>query len=260
VRNKVITAARQVIQLRTRDEIDKLRRANAVVATVLARVAEEVKPGVATAHLDQIARSLCEEKGAWPAFLGYNGYPASLCVSLNDEVVHGIPSKHRKIKEGDIVSLDFGAVLEGYVGDSAVTVMVGMTTEKAQELVKATREALYFGIRAALPGGRLYDIGHAIQSHVESHGFNVVRDFVGHGIGARLHEPPQIPNFGKKGTGIRLKPGMVFAIEPMVNAGDWQVNVKEDGWTAVTADGSLSAHFEHSIALDENGPVILSEF
>jgi len=254
----VTSLNRQIIQLRTEEEIEKLRKANGIVTEVLALVEENVKPGVTTAHLDKIAEERCRKRGAKPAFLGYKGFPASLCVSINDEIVHGIPSKDRRLAEGDIVSLDFGTIWDGYVGDAAITVPVGKVSDLAMRLMRVTKESLDMGIRATLPGGRLYDIGHAVQTIVEAAGFSVVRDFVGHGIGTKMHEPPQVPNSGRKGTGPRLAPGMVLAIEPMVNAGGWEIKIKEDGWTAVTADGSLSAHFEHSVAISESGPIVLS--
>ena len=247
-----------MIIIKSRDDIAALRRANRVAAEALAEVVKAVKPGVETGRLDDIAREQILSRGAKPAFLGYHGYPKSLCVSLNDEVVHGIPS-NRKIGEGDLVSLDIGAVKDGFVGDLAVTVAAGDVPPRAQELIRVTRESLYRGIEQARAGNRLYDISSAVEAHVTAAGFSVVRQFVGHGIGRDMHEEPQIPNYGKAGTGVRLKAGMTFAIEPMVNVGGWSVKVLPDGWTVVTADGSLSAHFEHSIAITDDGPVILSE-
>jgi methionyl aminopeptidase len=213
---------------------------------------------VSTAELDAIAERETRARGAEPAFKGYHGYPAVICISVNDEVVHGIPSPERILADGDIVGLDFGVQREGFYGDSAYTVAVGRASTDATRLLDATREALSRAIAAAQPDARIGDIGHAVASFVESRGYSVVRDFVGHGIGRRLHEAPQIPNFGAPRTGVRLRPGMVLAIEPMVNAGRPEVRVLDDGWTAVTCDGSLSAHFEHTIAVTENGPEILT--
>lgn len=246
-----------MINLRTKEEIEKLRRSNRLVAQALLKVREAIRPGVRTAELDRIAEETIRKGGGRPAFKGYRGYPANLCVSVNEEVVHGIPGP-RRLQEGDIVSLDLGVLMDGYYGDAAITVPVGKISEEAQKLIKVTEEALHKGIEKARVGNRLYDISHAIQSWVESFGFSVVRDFVGHGIGRQLHEEPQVPNFGSPNQGPRLMVGMVLAIEPMVNAGGWQVKVREDGWTVVTADGSLSAHFEHTIAITEEGPDILS--
>jgi methionyl aminopeptidase len=229
-----------------------------MVASILARLKSEIKPGIQTLDLDKLAEGLCRSQGAVPAFKGYGGFPFSVCVSINDQVVHGFPSK-RKLKEGDIVSLDFGVIREGFYGDSAITVAVGKITPEARKLMDVTRESLYLGIDQARPGNRLGDIGHAVQEHAEGQGFSVVRKFVGHGIGRAMHEEPQIPNYGTAGTGMELKAGMCLAIEPMINAGGYQVRIKKDGWTAVTVDGRLSAHFEHTIAVTENGPVILSE-
>ena len=203
-------------------------------------------------------RNCSPKEKARSAFKGYNGYPAVLCTSVNEEVVHGIPSG-RVLREGDILSLDFGAIYDDYYGDAAITLPIGRTSEEAERLLRVAEEALYLAIDQARPGNRLQDISAAVQGHVESHGFSVVRDFVGHGIGQRLHEKPQIPNFGEAGRGVRLKPGMTLAIEPMINAGGYEVRVLQDGWTAVTQDGSLSAHFEHSVAVTENGPYILSK-
>ena len=238
-------------------EVQKMRAANALVADVLGELQTLVEPGVTTLDLDSAAERRIREAGAVPAFKGYHGYPATLCASINHAVVHGIPSA-TKLVEGDIVSLDMGVVLDGYYGDSAVTVGVGEISEAAAVLMRVTREALDRAIECARIGGRVSDLGHAVQHHVESHGFSVVREFVGHGIGTSLHEEPQIPNYGEPGRGPRLEEGMVIAIEPMVNAGKPAVRVLDDGWTAVTTDGSLSAHFEHSVAVLKGGPVILS--
>src|SRR5574341_1344206 len=249
---------RERIELKSRDEIERIREASLVVHEVLEALVRAVAPGVTTAELDRLAEARTRERGAVPAFKGYHGYPASLCISVNDEVVHGIPSPERVLREGDIVGLDFGVVLDGFYGDAARSVPVGAVSPEAGRLLETTREALGRAIAAAVAGSRLGDLGAAVQGFVESHGFSVVRDFVGHGIGRRLHEPPQVPNFGVPGTGVRLRPGMVLALEPMVNAGGADVVTLEGGWTAVTADGSLSAHFEHTVAVTENGPEVLT--
>jgi methionyl aminopeptidase len=246
------------VELKTASEIATMREAGRVVAVILRRLVEETKPGVTTGELDAIAHELIQKHGAKPAFLGYRGYPCVLCASVNEEVVHGIPSKKRKLKEGDIIGLDFGVVVDGFYADSAYTVPVGTISDEARRLVDVTRQALERGIAQAKVGGRVQDIGGAIQAFVEEHDYEVVRDFVGHGIGRRLHEEPQVPNYGPAGQGMRLKPGMVLAIEPMVNAGTHEVEVLDDDWTAVTLDGKLSAHFEHTIAITEDGPVILT--
>jgi methionyl aminopeptidase len=244
--------------LKSPEEIAKMRHSNRIVAEILEEVKAAVQPGITTRGLDELAQSLLSRYEARPAFKGYNGYPASLCTSVNEEVVHGIPSS-RALKEGDILSLDFGVVCEGYYGDAAVTLPVGKISPTAQRLLQVTEEALALAIEQARPGNRVQDISAAIQRHVESHGLSVVRDFVGHGIGRHLHEKPQVPNFGTAGRGLRLQAGMTLAIEPMVNVGGWDVRVLGDGWTAVTKDGSLSAHFEHSVAVTDNGPIILSK-
>ena len=238
-------------------EIEKMREANVLVASVLAELAAMVEPGVTTQDLDEVAERLVREGGAEPAFKGYRGYPATLCASVNEQVVHGIPSS-RRLLDGDILSLDMGVKLNGFYGDSAVTVPVGRISEDAQRLLRVTQEALERGIAQVRVGNRISDIGHAIQNHVESHGFSVVREFVGHGIGAALHEEPQIANYGEPGRGPRMAEGMVLAIEPMVNMGRPAVKVLSDGWTAVTRDGSLSAHFEHTVAVTREGPLILT--
>ncbi len=239
-------------------EIEQMRRANALVAEVLAELAEMVAPGVTTADLDEAAERLVRAAGAEPAFKGYRGYPATLCASVNDEVVHGIPAS-RALNDGDIISLDMGVKLDGFFGDSAVTVPVGTVSEEVQRLLRVTRDALHKGIAQVRLGGRVSDIGHAIQEHVEAAGFSVVREFVGHGIGVQLHEEPQIANYGEPGRGPRLAEGMVLAIEPMVNMGRPAVKVLKDGWTAVTRDGSWSAHFEHTVAVTKEGPLVLTE-
>jgi len=247
-----------MVILKSSREIEKLYISNQIVAEILSMLESEVRPGVDTLYLNDLSERLAHERKAIPAFKGYRGFPYALCASVNNVVVHGIPSK-KPLVEGDILSLDFGILGEGYYGDAAITVDVGKISETAARLSRVTQEALFKGIEKAVPNGRLSDISHAIQSHVETAGFSVVREFVGHGIGSKLHEEPQIPNFGKPGRGIRLKAGMTLAIEPMVNEKGYDVKVLEDGWTAVTKDGSLSAHFEHTIAITENGPVILSE-
>jgi methionyl aminopeptidase len=246
-----------MIILKSRPEIEKMRKSNALVAAILEELKKKIRPGVRTIELDRLSEEMALKKGARPAFKGYRGYPYSLCTSVNSEVVHGMPSE-RELKEGDIVSLDFGILNDGYYGDAAVTVPVGEITPAARKLLTVTEQALYRGISEVKAGNRIGDISAAIQGHVEAAGFSVVRDLVGHGIGKSLHEDPQVPNYGSSGRGIELKPGMVFAIEPMVNEGTYRVEILRDGWTVVTADGKLSAHFEHSVAITENGPVILS--
>ena len=246
-----------MVILKSPSEIEKIRQSNVIVAEILEILRKKIEPGTNTLTLDKISEKLALARTARPAFKGYRGYPYSLCTSVNQQVVHGFPSK-RPLKEGDILSMDFGVFYNGYYGDAAITVPVGKVSEVAQGLLKITKQALFLGIEQAVPGKRLSDISHAIQSHVEAAGFSVVRKFVGHGIGKALHEDPQVPNYGKPGMGIRLKAGMVLAIEPMVNAGSYEVKTLEDGWTTVTEDGSLSAHFEHTVAITEDGPVILS--
>jgi methionyl aminopeptidase len=246
------------IILKSPQEIEKMRRSNLIVAEVLEEVKSVAKPGVTTRELNELAEELLAKRKARSAFKGYNGYPAALCTSVNEEVVHGIPSG-RVLREGDILSLDFGAIHEDYYGDAAITLAIGRIPAEAERLMRVAEEALYLAIDQARPENRLQDISAAIQRHVESHSFSVVRDFVGHGIGKHLHEKPQVPNFGEPGRGIRLKPGMTLAIEPMINAGGYEVMILQDGWTAVTKDRSLSAHFEHSVAVTENGPYILSK-
>jgi len=255
--NKKKYVPRRII-LKTAKEIEKLRAANQIVAEVLQELKDQLTPGISTADLDKLAYEGIRKRKARPAFKGYHGYPASLCVSINEEVVHGIPSPLRIIKEGDVVSMDLGTIYDGYYGDAAITEIVGTGSLQARALCEVTRDALYKGIEQARPKNRLYDISNAIQQYVEVKGYSVVRQFVGHGIGKALHEPPEIPNYGRSGEGPVLKAGMVLAIEPMVNIGGPEVKILDDGWTAVTADGSLSAHFEHSIAISKNGPVILS--
>ncbi len=247
-----------MIPLKTAEEIQIMREANRIVGEVLKELKRIIRPGINTSLLDRKAEEGIRKRGAIPAFKGYRGYPAVLCVSVNEEVVHGIPGR-RILREGDIVSLDLGVKYRGFYGDAAVTLPVGKISEKARKLLQTTRNALYQAIEKAIVGNYLGDISWAIQSYVEKEGFQVVRDFVGHGIGENLHEEPQIPNFGNPGTGPRLEEGMVLAIEPMVNEGTWEVKILEDGWTAVTLDGSLSAHFEHTVAVTRDGPYILSQ-
>lgn len=248
-----------MIVLKSKEEIEKIKRASRIVAEVLRTLRRTVKAGVSTAELDEVAERMIRDRDALPAFKGYRNFPATLCVSINDEVVHGIPSTKRILKEGDIIGLDLGAIVEGYYGDSAITVAVGEVPEPIVRLLQVTEQSLYEGIGQAREGNRLSDISHAVQKHAEGAGFSVVTEFVGHGIGRALHEEPQVPNFGMPGKGPRLRTGMVLAIEPMVNMGRPEVRVLQDGWTAVTCDGSLSAHFEHTVAVSNEGPVILTE-
>jgi methionyl aminopeptidase len=247
-----------VIVCRSQAEIDTLRRVNQLVGRILAELREMVAPGVTTLDIDALAERRVREAGAVPAFKGYHGYPATICASINEQVVHGIPSSKRPLVEGDILSIDMGAKLDGFFGDCAVTVPVGRVSPEAAALLKVTEEALFHGIEAIKPGARVSDIGARVQQHVEAHGFSVVREFVGHGIGTALHEEPQIANYGPGGRGPRLAEGMVLAIEPMVNVGKPGVKVLNDGWTAVTRDGSLSAHFEHTVVVTREGCEILT--
>jgi methionyl aminopeptidase len=247
-----------VIVCRSQAELERMRAAGRLVGEVLTALAARVAPGVSTGDLDAQAEQLIRAAGATPAFKGYNGYPASICASINDEVIHGIPSKARALKPGDIISIDVGAELDGYFGDSAVTLPVGEVSDEAKQLLQVTEESLYRAIDVVRPGARISDIGHAVQKHVEAAGFSVVREFVGHGIGQRMHEEPQVPNYGEPGRGPRLSEGMVLAIEPMVNAGKAAVKVLADGWTAVTRDHSLAAHFEHTVAVTADGAWILT--
>jgi len=240
-----------------------MRTANLIVAEALAQLRDHVRPGVTTAELDDIVEDITRRRGATPAFKGYEVqgrvFPRSVCISINEEVVHGIPSDKRLLQVGDIVGIDFGVRYQGFFGDAALTVPVGAVGSESERLMRATQEALWAGIEQVQLGRRLGDVSAAIQERVERDGFSVVRDFVGHGIGKRLHEEPQVPNFGQRDRGVRLREGMVLAIEPMVNAGGPDVVIKEDGWTAVTRDGRRSAHFEHSVAVTENGPYVLSQ-
>ncbi|HEU4342955.1 MAG TPA: type I methionyl aminopeptidase [Candidatus Binatia bacterium] len=251
-----------MISLKSPREIEVMRRANVIVAEVLEELRQKVAPGVTTLELDSLAEELTLKKKAVPAFKGYSVagrvFPRCLCVSINDEIVHGIPS-NRALREGDIVGLDYGVIYEGFYGDSAVTVGVGKVSDQARRLMEVTREALYNGIEQLREGKRLGDLGSVVQKTAERAGFSVVRAFVGHGIGKKLHEEPPVPNYGEPDRGIRLKEGMVLAIEPMINAGGHEVEIKEDGWTAVTRDGSLAAHFEHSVAVTKHDPYILSQ-
>jgi methionyl aminopeptidase len=247
-----------MILIKNHKELELMRESNKVVAEALQELPHYIAPGISTQDLDRIAEQSIIRRGATPAFKGYRGFPASLCISINEEIVHGIPGD-RKLQEGDIVSLDLGVLLNGFYGDAAITVPVGKVSPQAQKLLQVTEESLYRGIEMAVVKNRLLDISRAIQATVESHGFSVVRDFVGHGIGKNLHEEPQIPNFYSPAAyNPRLKEGMVFALEPMVNEGTYKMNILEDEWTAITADKKLSAHFEHTIAITRNGPWILS--
>lgn len=250
-----------MISLKSAREIEVMRRANVIVAEILQELKKKVAPGVTTLELDALAEELTYKKKAQPAFKGYamagRVYPRTLCVSINEEIVHGIPS-NRPLRAGDVVGLDFGVVYDGFYGDAAVTVGVGEVSEEARRLMWVTEEALYKGIEQLREGKRLGDLSSAVQTTVESAGFSVVRAFVGHGIGKKLHEEPPVPNYGEPDRGVRLREGMVLAIEPMVNAGGCEVEIKEDGWTAVTKDRSLAAHFEHSVAITKNGPYVLS--
>jgi methionyl aminopeptidase len=245
-----------MIILKTPDEVAVMAQASRIVAEALAVLKSAVKPGITTDELDRLAESEIRARGAVPAFKGYRNYPKTLCASVNEQVVHGIPSK-RVLKEGDIIGLDLGAIVGGFYGDSAVTVAVGRIDEKSATLVRVTEESLSLAIEQARVGNRLSDISHAVQQHVEAAGYSVVTEFVGHGIGRQLHEEPQVPNYGRPGQGPRLQPGMVLAIEPMVNMGGSAVRVLDDRWTAVTVDGSLSAHFEHTIAIQPEGPALV---
>jgi methionyl aminopeptidase len=247
------------VVLKSSQEIEKMRRAGRLVREVLELVRSKVKPGATTYDLEKAAEARLKELGVKAAFKGYHGYPCVLCTSINSEVVHGIPSPKRVLKQGDIVSVDFGVVVDGYYGDAAITVPVGAIDEDAARLLKVTEASLQAGIAAVRPGATLGDVGAAVQGVVEGEGFSVVREFVGHGIGAHMHEDPQVPNFGEAGQGMKLRPGMVIAIEPMVNAGKPDVMVLADGWTAVAKDGSMSAHFEHTVAVTPTGAAVLTE-
>ncbi|MEW6521644.1 MAG: type I methionyl aminopeptidase [Thermodesulfobacteriota bacterium] len=246
------------IILKSASELALMEEANQIVAQTLCMLREHIAPGVTTLHLDQLAEKFARKHNATPAFKGYRGFPGSLCVSVNEQVVHGIPSRKVMLKEGDILSIDFGVKYKGYYGDAAITVPVGIIASQAEDLLKVTRESLYEAIAQVKVGNRIADISQAVQDYVEERGYSVVRQFVGHGIGQQLHEPPEIPNYRRSGRSPKLLAGMVLAIEPMVNAGAHDVKILGDGWTVVTIDRSLSAHFEHSVAVRENGPFILS--
>jgi methionyl aminopeptidase len=246
-----------MILLKSLQEITRMEVANRIVAEILVGVKERVRPGIETRELDELAEEMCRQKKVKPAFKGYRGYPRSICISVNEEVVHGIPGS-RRLNAGDLVSLDFGVKYDGYYGDAAITVPVGEIDPQARALMEATEKSLYAGIAKVKAGHHLSDISHAVQGVVEGAGFGIIRDFVGHGIGRSLHEDPQIPNFGPPGRGPVLQAGMTLAIEPMTSLGSWRVKILQDGWTAVTEDGSYAAHFEHSVALTENGVLILS--
>jgi len=241
------------------DEIKRIRDSCLIVTEILVSLKDMIVEGINTQELDRVAETIIYSRKAQPAFKGYRGYPATICASINSQVVHGIPSTKRKLKQGDIISIDLGVYYNGFYGDAAYTYPVGKVNERTQRLLRISEESLYRGIEKASEGNRLFDISHAIQTYVEQSGYSVVKDFVGHGIGRSLHEEPQIPNYGKKGRGPRLKKGMALAIEPMVNEGTWEVEILEDGWTAVTKDGKLSSHFEHTVAITQNGPLILTK-
>ena len=247
-----------MIVIKTSRELQAMRLATRISARALKLAGEAIEPGVTTGEIDRLIRRYIEGEGATPSFLGYGGFPASACISVNQVVIHGIPDHKTKLKQGDIVSVDVGAFFEGFHGDNARTFPCGDISENAQRLLKATEESLYEGIAQAKAGNRIGDIGSAVQRYVEARGYSVVRDFVGHGVGAKLHEEPSVPNYGTPGRGVRLLPGMTIAIEPMVNAGSHKVKVLSDGWTTVTTDGALSAHFEHTVAITADGPVIMT--
>lgn len=248
-----------MVELKTELEIEKLKALGSLTSKILKKITHYVSEGMTTREIDKFTEKVCSEYDVKPAFKGYRGYPSAICISINNEIVHGIPNESVVIKSGDIVSLDFGTFKDGFYSDMAVTIPIGDVSEDDVKLINVTRESLYKGIEKAKVGNRLNDISYAIQRHVESNGFSVVRVFVGHGIGRSLHEDPQVPNFGNPGCGIKLRAGMVLAIEPMVNAGTYDVLIKKDGWTAVTKDGKKSAHFEHTVAITKNGPLILTE-
>ena len=247
-----------MIYYKSAREITLMREGGRILAEVVARLRALAKAGTSTLEIDEAVEAFIGERGAKPAFKGYRGFPATVCISINEEVVHGIPSPRRRLKEGDIVGFDLGCIVEGYYADCAVTLPIGEIPTAVQKLLDVTRESLELAIQECRPDRRLSDVSHAVQRHVEAHGFGVVRSFVGHGIGRALHEEPQVPNFGEPGRGPRLRPGMVLAIEPMVTMGNYEVRVLDDGWTAVTTDGSLAAHFEHTIAVTESGPEVLT--
>lgn len=247
-----------MIVLKTKRELELMREACRISANALKEAGKAVQPGVSTQEIDDIVRKYIQGQGATPSFLGYGGFPASACISVNDVVIHGIPSKKQILKSGDIVSVDVGAFIDGFHGDNAYTFACGDISKEAEVLLKATEESLYEGIKQAVAGNRVGDIGNAVQRYVEDRSYSVVRDFVGHGVGAKLHEDPSVPNYGTAGRGVRLLPGMTIAIEPMIVAGKHNVKVLDDDWTTVTVDGSLAAHFEHTVAITPNGPVIMT--
>ena len=247
-----------MIVLKSEREIALMREAGHILADVTTHLRASVRAGRSTLEIDEDVEAFIRGRGATPAFKGYRGFPATVCISINQEVVHGIPSPHRRIAEGDIVGLDLGCIVDGYYADCALTLAVGVVPPNVQKLLDVTRESLELAIKECWPGRRLSDVSHAVQSHVEAHGLSVVRAFVGHGIGRALHEEPQVPNFGDPGRGPQLRPGMVLAIEPMVTMGSWEVKILDDGWTAVTKDGSLAAHFEHTVAVTEGEPEVLT--
>ncbi|HYW95149.1 MAG TPA: type I methionyl aminopeptidase [Bacteroidales bacterium] len=248
-----------MIYLKTTEEIEKLRASNILVSKTLAEVAKNIKPGKTTADIDKLAETFIRDHGAEPAFLGYNGFPKSLCTSVNEQVVHGIPSGF-VLKEGDLLSIDCGVILDGYYGDSAYSFPVGTVDESLSQLMKITRESLLLGVEQAVSGNRVGDIGYAVQTYCESHGYSVVREMVGHGLGKHLHEEPEVPNYGKKGTGVMLKKGMVICIEPMINMGKRHIFQEDDGWTIRTKDRQPSAHFELAVAVDDGKPDVLTTF
>jgi len=247
-----------VIVLKSAREIGVMRRAGGILSELMDFLAGFVEPGMSTQEIDEAVEPFIRDRRALPAFKGYRGFPATVCVSINEEIVHGIPSARRKIRDGDIVGLDLGCVVDGYYADCAFTLAVGPVPAAVQKLLDVTRESLDLAIKECWPGRRLSDVSHAVQAHVEAHGLSVVRAFVGHGIGRALHEEPQVPNFGDPGRGPQLRPGMVLAIEPMTTMGSWEVKILDDGWTAVTKDGSLAAHFEHTVAVTEGEPEVLT--
>jgi methionyl aminopeptidase len=242
---------------KSRSEIEKMRRAGLIVAETLRDLKQMVEPGITTRELDAYAESKIRASGASPTFKGYHGFPASICASVNEEVVHGIPSD-RKLREGDIVKIDCGATLDGYVGDAAISVGVGRVSPEIRGLIEATQESLFRAMEKMVAGNRLYDVSYAVQEYVEGLGYSVVRDYCGHGIGREMHEAPQVPNYGRPGTGLKLKEGLVLAVEPMVNLGNYDVQTEADGWTVTTVDGLASSHFEHTIAITDNGPIVLT--
>ena len=246
-----------MIRVKSAKEVELMRRAGRITAAARALAGKMVVPGATTLDIDKAVNAFIRSQGAVPTFLGYGGYPKSVCISINEEVIHGIPG-HRRIKDGDVVSIDVGATKDGYVGDCAATFIAGTASEEALRLVEVTRQSFYEGIKYARPGCRVSDIGAAVQKYVEEHGYSVIRDYVGHGVGAVMHEDPEVPNFGTPGHGPRLVRGMTIAVEPMVAAGDWQVNVLKDGWTVVTRDGSLAAHYENSLLITDGDPEILT--